>query len=224
MAWTLLLPHPWSKLGPGPNQAPAKTSLMRTEPYDQHMPAGRYVKDKPCVDFNDEGALFLEARVDCELHQILNPPVNSEFSWLNNLLLEGVGEADDPTDPMLAVQLNKFQGSGLAIGMCVLYRIFDSYSMSMFLAAWYNDATGLNTIVKSDFDSTSIFPAEDAAPLYFEGIYSNILRTDMAKLWGRSRVAKVLQAANVRERIVPPVSKYTCGTWVSAFGFEYTTA
>ncbi|XP_073280671.1 pelargonidin 3-O-(6-caffeoylglucoside) 5-O-(6-O-malonylglucoside) 4'''-malonyltransferase-like [Primulina huaijiensis] len=234
--------------------------------------AGRYVKDKHFVDCNDEGAVCLEARVDCELHQILNPPVNSELSWLNNLLPVGVGEADDPTDPMLAVQLNKFQGGGLAIGVCASHRIFDSYSMSMFLAAWSNHATGGDSVVKPDFNSASIFPAEDAAPLYFGVsrvpdhsivikrfvfdkdaisrlrdranpgwklntsterppsrvavvsalITQALLRADTAKLGGRTRDAYVGQAINIRERTVPPISKYTSGTWVSMSGFEYT--
>ncbi|KAL0387833.1 UNVERIFIED_CONTAM: Pelargonidin 3-O-(6-caffeoylglucoside) 5-O-(6-O-malonylglucoside) 4'''-malonyltransferase [Sesamum radiatum] len=40
-----------------------------------------------------------------------------------------------------------------------------------------------------------------------------ILRADRVK-HGQSRASIIRQAINVRERIIPPVSKYSCGTWV----------
>ncbi|KAK4403543.1 Pelargonidin 3-O-(6-caffeoylglucoside) 5-O-(6-O-malonylglucoside) 4'''-malonyltransferase [Sesamum angolense] len=41
-----------------------------------------------------------------------------------------------------------------------------------------------------------------------------LLRGDRAK-HGKSRASLIAQAINVRERTVPPVGKYSCGTWVS---------
>ncbi|KAL0456440.1 UNVERIFIED_CONTAM: Acylsugar acyltransferase 3 [Sesamum latifolium] len=83
--------------------------------------AGRYHKDKHYVDCNDEGAEFSVAEVHCRLHQLIGPDVTSE--QLNHLLPLEIGVADELTDPMLAVQVSKFQCGGLAIGVCSSHRI-----------------------------------------------------------------------------------------------------
>ncbi|KAK6130590.1 hypothetical protein DH2020_035682 [Rehmannia glutinosa] len=49
-----------------------------------------------------------------------------------------------------------------------------------------------------------------------------LLRADRAKHGGEPRASLIAQAINVRERTVPPVSKYACGTWVSISYLEYT--
>lgn len=68
--------------------------------------AGRYIKEKHLVDCNDEGVEYSEAHVDCELLQLMGPGVGPER--LNHLLPLDIGAADEPTDPMLAIQINRF--------------------------------------------------------------------------------------------------------------------
>ncbi|KAL0377075.1 UNVERIFIED_CONTAM: Salutaridinol 7-O-acetyltransferase [Sesamum calycinum] len=101
--------------------------------------AGRYNKEKHSVDCNDEGAEFSVAEVDCSLHQLIGAEVKSE--QINHLLPAEIGATDEPTDPMLAVQINRFQCGGLAIGICASHRIFDSCSVGIFLKAWANAST-----------------------------------------------------------------------------------
>ncbi|KAI3470192.1 hypothetical protein Pfo_026855 [Paulownia fortunei] len=231
--------------------------------------AGRYNKEKHEVDCNDEGAEYSVAEVvDCQLHQLIGAGVKSE--QLNHLLPLDICAADESTDPMLAVQTNRFQCGGLAIGVCASHRIFDSASLGIFLSAWANSATDGGLVICPDFDSPSYFPSENNPPLQFqvsrnrdksivakrfmfnkdaisrlrEGLRTEwrstrserppsrvvavsavltqaLLRADRAK-HRKSRASLIAQAINVRERTVPPVPKYSCGTWVSLSYLEFT--
>ncbi|KAL6557239.1 hypothetical protein OROMI_017589 [Orobanche minor] len=68
--------------------------------------AGRYVKERRIVDCNDQGALYLDARVNCTLLQFISAAdVGTEH--VNHLLPLVIGEADEPEDPMLAVQISR---------------------------------------------------------------------------------------------------------------------
>ncbi|KAL1534884.1 shikimate O-hydroxycinnamoyltransferase [Salvia divinorum] len=96
--------------------------------------AGRYNKNKQQVDCNDQGALFATAQVDADLSLILRSHVDPQ--QLNQLLPVDVSAADNPTDPILSVQISIFQCRGLAIAACAAHRVFDSASFSSFLAAW----------------------------------------------------------------------------------------
>lgn len=68
--------------------------------------AGRYDKNSRTVNCNDEGALFSIAKVEYQLDQLINGRLNVDH--LNYLLALEIGAADEPTDPMLALQINRF--------------------------------------------------------------------------------------------------------------------
>ncbi|KAL0387836.1 UNVERIFIED_CONTAM: Pelargonidin 3-O-(6-caffeoylglucoside) 5-O-(6-O-malonylglucoside) 4'''-malonyltransferase [Sesamum radiatum] len=220
--------------------------------------AGRYYKDEHYVDCNDEGAEFSIAEVDCKLHQLIGPEVKPE--QLNPLLPLEIGAADEPMDPMLAVQINRFLCGGLAIGICTSHRIFDSCSQATFLKAWSNVAIDRGLVICPDFDSPTYFPPQNLDPIQFgvsrtrvtsiltrrfvfdknaicmlrkrlspewrnvhppsrvvlvsAVLAQAILRADRKK-HGKSRASIVSQAVNVRERTIPPISKYACGYWAS---------
>ncbi|KAL0455978.1 UNVERIFIED_CONTAM: Stemmadenine O-acetyltransferase [Sesamum latifolium] len=183
--------------------------------------AGRYYKDEHYVDCNDEGAEFSIAEVDCKLHQLIGPEVKTE--QLNLLLPLEIGAADEPTDPMLAVQINKFQCGGLAIGICTSHRIFDSCLQAIFLKAWSNIAIDGGLVICPNFDSPTYFPPQNLAPVQF-GV-SRTRDTSIplrGKKHGKSRASIVGQAVNVRERTIPPISKYACGYWASTTFLEST--
>ncbi|XP_011091743.1 pelargonidin 3-O-(6-caffeoylglucoside) 5-O-(6-O-malonylglucoside) 4'''-malonyltransferase-like [Sesamum indicum] len=232
--------------------------------------AGRYNKEKHCVECNDEGAEFSVAEVDCSLHQFIGAEVKSE--QINHLLPLEIGATDEPTDPMLAVQINKFHCGGLAVSICASHRIFDSCSLGILLMAWANASTDGGLVICPDFTLPSIyFPSENKAPLQFEVsrtrdkrivsrrfvfdknaisklresistewkstgterppsrvvvvstiLTQALLRADRAK-HGKSRASLIAQAINVRERTVPPVPKYSCGTWVSLSYLDWTS-
>ncbi|KAL0375558.1 UNVERIFIED_CONTAM: 3'-N-debenzoyl-2'-deoxytaxol N-benzoyltransferase [Sesamum calycinum] len=118
--------------------------------------AGRYNKEEHYVNCNDKGAAFLTTEVDCPLHQFIGPELESE--QLDHLAALQIGEVDEPTDPILAVQINRFQCGGLAIGVCTSHRVFDSCSQTTFLKAWANAATNGGLVIRPDFDLASYFP------------------------------------------------------------------
>lgn len=124
--------------------------------------AGRYVKHDHAVDCNDAGAHFSHALVHSHLHYLLADPALPP-SRLNALLPVDITAADDPADPMLAIQINTFLCGGVAIAVCASHRIFDACSLSIFLAAWAN----ADSVIRPDFSSPALFPSESAGPLDF---------------------------------------------------------
>ncbi|KAL3635101.1 hypothetical protein CASFOL_022155 [Castilleja foliolosa] len=237
-------------------------SLARVLPLFYPL-AGRYNKQKHHIDCNDEGADYSIAQVvDRQLDQL----ISAESEQLNHLLPLHVCAADEPTDPILAIQINKFPCGGVATGVCASHRIFDAASVGIFLTAWSRIATSPNydddIIIRPDFDSPLYFPSENLPPIQASRTLDKSLvskrfvfnknaiatlreRLTSSNEWKRknggdrppsralvvsavltqalmrvdakssSRGSLVAQAMNVRERTVPPVSKHSCGTWVS---------
>lgn len=146
--------------------------------------AGRYLKHHHAVDCNDAGALFSHALVHCHLTDLTMDPTLPP-SHFNSLLPVDIAAADDPTDPMLAVQVNTFLCGGVAVAVCASHRIFDACSLTILLAAWADAAgdkpEGLR--IRPNFTSSSLFPSENAAPLDF-----GVSRTRNGKIVGK-RVA-----------------------------------
>ncbi|KAG8369364.1 hypothetical protein BUALT_Bualt14G0003600 [Buddleja alternifolia] len=247
-----------------PSDAVKGKNISLEEPLSKVLPlfypiAGRYIKEKHIVDCNDEGAEYVEAEVNCELLQLISP-AQVMVEHLNHLLPLPIGAADEPEDPMLAVQINRFQCGGLAIGICASHRIFDSCSLGIFLKAWANAAIDGGLVICPDFNSPLYFPSENLASLQygvtrtrnnsiiakrfvFDKNAISTLRERMDPVWrgerppsraavvsalltqalmradrakhGKTRASIIGQAINVRERTVPPISKYACGAWYS---------
>ncbi|KAK6146331.1 hypothetical protein DH2020_020200 [Rehmannia glutinosa] len=120
--------------------------------------AGRYNKEKHQIDCNDDGAEYAVAEVDCRLDQVIG--VGTKSKQLNHLLPVDICAADEPTDAMLAVQINRFQCGGLTIAICASHRFFDSASLGMFLKVWANAANDGELVIRPNFDSSSYFPSE----------------------------------------------------------------
>ncbi|KAL7145192.1 hypothetical protein ABFS83_07G063900 [Erythranthe nasuta] len=130
--------------------------------------AGRYIKENHLVDCNDQGVEFSEATVDCDLLAVTRGG-GAPAERLNHLLPIDICAADEPTDPILAVRINRFRCGGVAIGVCVSHRISDSACLGIFLAAWKDAATGGggSDVIKPDFNSHEFFPSENLPPLHF---------------------------------------------------------
>ncbi|KAL3635106.1 hypothetical protein CASFOL_022160 [Castilleja foliolosa] len=240
-------------------------SLARVLPLFYPL-AGRYNKENHCIDCNDEGAHYSIAQVvDRQLDQL----IGTESEQLNHLLPLDICAADEPTDPILAIQINKFECGGVAIGVCASHRIFDSASLGIFLTAWSRTANDEDDInIRPDFDSPVYFPSENLPPLQFQVsrtrdktivskrfvfdknavaklresltssnewkttstrppsrvvVVSTVLTQALMRADAKSssRGSLIAQAINVRERTVPPVSKHSCGTWVSLTYLEF---
>ncbi|XP_061347025.1 stemmadenine O-acetyltransferase-like [Gastrolobium bilobum] len=96
--------------------------------------AGRR-KSHTFITCNDEGVLFLEAKVNLNMVEFLTPP---KLEFLNKLLpcepnkVHLNGEAL----PQVLVQVNIFSCGGIAIGTCNLHTLLDGCSGSLFYSTW----------------------------------------------------------------------------------------
>ncbi|CAA3033733.1 pelargonidin 3-O-(6-caffeoylglucoside) 5-O-(6-O-malonylglucoside) 4 -malonyltransferase-like [Olea europaea subsp. europaea] len=224
--------------------------------------AGRYIKEKLFVDCSDQGAEYVEAKVDCDLVDIIGSRVQPVE--LNDLLPVDVDAADEATDPILSIQINKFKCGGVTIATAISHRVIDAFSLGTFLSAWAKACQGDNStepiIPKFDsplkflpvenlgkinrgtiktrdpttmtkrvlFDKKAIanlrarvkhlYEKNDRPPsrvlLVSSFLSEAIMRCDRIKL-GKSRACLFSQEINIRERTVPPLSKYSCGNFAS---------
>nr|AMZ03410.1 acyltransferase ACT4 [Plectranthus barbatus] len=179
---------------------PTSNPINLEPPLAQVLPlfyplAGRYIKLDHTVDCNDAGAHFSQARVDCRLHALMDPAFPP--SHLNSLLPVDIAAADEPTDPMLAIQINRFQCGGVAIGVCASHRIFDACSLSIFLTAWANAAVGGDLVITPDFNSPSLFPSANVAPLDF-GVSRTI---EGRRIVGKRIVFDKNEISRLREKV-----------------------
>ncbi|XP_021902552.1 vinorine synthase-like [Carica papaya] len=143
-----------------------KKSLSET--LARFYPLAGKKKDDYSIDCDDEGANFLEARVNCTLHQFLSKPdlvLLRKFLPCQPFLLIGSVAGTYLTN----IQANVFECGGIAIGMCVSHRIVDATALSTFLEVWTANArdntcnknTNIGDLLSVGFVSTSLFPATE---------------------------------------------------------------
>lgn len=133
-----------------------KTSLSETLT-KFHPFAGRL--NGVTIDSNDEGAVFVEARVNCALSDFLRSPDTKSLQQL----LPADAEPT-PTWPLLLVQATYFQCGGMSIGICISHKLADAASLSIFIQAWAATARGESDSVASpDFASTKLYPPANEA-------------------------------------------------------------
>ncbi|XP_027364669.1 vinorine synthase-like [Abrus precatorius] len=118
--------------------------------------AGRR-KNHTFITCNDEGALYLEAKVNHNMIEFLTPP---KLEFLNKLLpcepnkMHPNGEVL----PQVLVQVNMFNCGGIAIGTCNLHTLLDGCSGSLFQTTWASICRGSREETPSpDFTSASSF-------------------------------------------------------------------
>ena len=119
--------------------------------------AGR-VKNNRFVDCNDEGVSYSVARVKspCNLSDAVKNPLPSE---LCNFL---PFEIHPVTEFALGVQLNIFEGGGIAIGLSISHKIADALTCVVFAKTWVAVARGeANQIAHPEFVSATLFPPKD---------------------------------------------------------------
>ncbi|KAJ8770586.1 hypothetical protein K2173_018077 [Erythroxylum novogranatense] len=110
------------------------------------------------IECNDEGAHFVEARIDCHLSTFLNQP---DFN-----VLEQFNPAFDPNLPsgcMLATQVTLFNCGGIAIGVSPSHKLLDGSSLATFIQSWVSLTTieGCNNLVSPNpiFVDSSFSPS-----------------------------------------------------------------
>ncbi|OMO81441.1 Transferase [Corchorus olitorius] len=118
--------------------------------------AGRMTSDHLSINCNDEGILFLEARVKCQLSDVINNPIPSE---LNKLLPFSLYH--DCEEFQMGIQFNIFECGGIAVGLCITHKIGDALSLFTFVNLWAAIARGDKKLVVPQFGLASLFPPRD---------------------------------------------------------------
>ncbi|XP_021832810.1 BAHD acyltransferase At5g47980-like [Prunus avium] len=119
--------------------------------------AGR-IKDNLFIECNDEGAVYVEARVNALLSNFLDQP-NLEI--LKLLLPIKVESPEAGTGCLLLVQASFFECGGLAIGVCMSHKLADASTLSTFIKVWAATALGLGHTVVPDFSAATRYPPGD---------------------------------------------------------------
>ena len=136
--------------------------------------AGRYMKESYMVDCSDQGAEFVEARVDVGLDDIICQGRNLKAELLNSLLPRPIGAGGEVSDPVLAVQVSTFGCGGCAIGVLSSHRIADIATTSTLVMEWAVDAKILlggddercvPVPVSPNWNSASLFPGQKMSGL-----------------------------------------------------------
>ncbi|KAK9117441.1 hypothetical protein Sjap_016388 [Stephania japonica] len=119
--------------------------------------AGR-IKDDVSVDCNDAGVDYLEAKVtNCSLLDVItNPNTHSLKQLLPYEPLSCTLQS-----PLLAVQVNRYQCGGIAIGVCISHKVADTSSLGTFINGWSCTARGDCEAVAPHFELPTLFPWRD---------------------------------------------------------------
>ncbi|GFP85046.1 vinorine synthase [Phtheirospermum japonicum] len=108
------------------------------------------------VECNDEGMLYVEARADGKISDIIKSMDSEDLEMLipfkSNGCVSGAKE-------QLAVQATTFTCGGISIGICLSHRIADICTLDAFIKCWAAIACGdhSNTI-SPVFNSATLFP------------------------------------------------------------------
>ncbi|KAL8097389.1 diaboline synthase-like [Apium graveolens] len=114
-----------------------KNSLSKT--LSEYYPfAGKLSSSGSYVDCNDEGIHFLEARIACNLSEILEkPPVKDEKEGYGRLFPpDSIWHNIPHSRHLMAVQLNHFSCGGLAIAVILSHRVADGLSFITMVSYW----------------------------------------------------------------------------------------
>ncbi|EOA40463.1 hypothetical protein CARUB_v10009188mg [Capsella rubella] len=129
-----------------------KQSLSETLPIFYPL-AGRIMGS--FVECNDEGAVFIEARVDHLLSEFLKCPVPESLEPL--IPVEAMSR-EAVTWPVLLIQANFFRCGGLVITICTSHKITDATSLAMFIRGWAESSRGLGITLIPSFNASEFFP------------------------------------------------------------------
>lgn len=99
-----------------------------------YYPFSGRIKDRVSIDCNDEGVIFVEARIKVQLSQILEQPKDEVLDLLFTDKLQW--NDDSNLTVILAVQVSFFDCGGMAIGICMSHKVADTSTMINFINDW----------------------------------------------------------------------------------------
>ncbi|XP_071725327.1 epi-neemfruitin B 7-O-acetyltransferse L7AT-like [Rutidosis leptorrhynchoides] len=170
-----------------------------------YMLAGK-MKDDLSIDCNDEGAYFVEARLNISLNDFLcRPDLLQIHKFLPcEVVLKGPIEGTFVSN----FQVTVFECGGLAIGLCISHKVLDGHALGTFLKAWCSSmASEAENLMVPDFSAYSLFPSDDDLWLRDS---TNVMWGSLFKpgkcitkrfLFNASSIAKLKAQATLKSRI-----------------------
>lgn len=123
-----------------------------------HYPLAGRIRDDLTIDCRDDGAVFLEAKANCELSDILNHP---REETLKLLFPDGLWYKDSTLSSPLVVQITFFDCGGMSIAVCICHKIMDMASMCSFINDWASLARNSGQEICPEFNIGSLYPPLD---------------------------------------------------------------
>ncbi|KAK8313551.1 hypothetical protein V6Z11_D01G115700 [Gossypium hirsutum] len=124
--------------------------------------AGR-IKDHLSIDCNDEGAYYVEARVNHPLREFLN---HTDSSYVSQLLpAEATWTATTAGGYIAMIQVTTFACGGISLGAFLSHIIFDGPAATTFISSWAALTRKCGEEAGSaNFDASFVFPQSVAYP------------------------------------------------------------
>ncbi|CAI0418052.1 unnamed protein product [Linum tenue] len=118
---------------------------------------------------NDEGVVFLQARMNSKLSTVLSHPDGDQRDEALNLLFpDGFSDKFTSLSSPLLVQVTSFECGGMALSICASHKILDMASFSAFVNYWASTASSTSSPSSTknhpDFNLATLFPPVDLPP------------------------------------------------------------
>ncbi|KAF2286551.1 hypothetical protein GH714_017629 [Hevea brasiliensis] len=200
-----------------------KTSLSKT--LTRFYPLAGRIKDNTIIECNDDGAVFVEARVDFSLEKFLEKP---EARATRKFIPVETESSEAYTGTLLLVQATYFACGGLALGVCTSHKIVDASSVCTFMKGWAATAIGSGQEAELPlFNAAATFPPQNYLPLKdqmrkgmqdFNENYVKKLQTGnafMAICESSKEIGSLLQGENIDFYITTSLCRYPF------YGFDF---
>uniref|UniRef100_A0A516IJJ2 Salutaridinol 7-O-acetyltransferase n=1 Tax=Turnera subulata TaxID=218843 RepID=A0A516IJJ2_9ROSI len=106
----------------------------------RYYPLAGRIQGDATIDCNDEGIMFLEARIQCELQEILKHPAEQT---IKSLFPDDLQYKDSILGSRLVLQVTSFDCGGMAIAICICHKTLDAAGLSSFVNDWAAMSRGI---------------------------------------------------------------------------------
>ncbi|KAB1217306.1 Vinorine synthase [Morella rubra] len=200
-----------------PAQKSSRLKLSLGKILTRFYPLAGTAKYDYSVLCNDEGAEYYEARVSCNLSEVLltfNAEIFNQFLPFEPY---GNGAEHGNRKVMLAVKYNIFDCGGVAIGICVSHLVADGTSVTTFLNAWSAMCQGDDGSICPNFDATTYFPQRDMSWLNRDEVITKDKTVMRRLVFNKSSIAalreKASSAADSQVKLPTRVEALTAFIW-----------
>ncbi|XP_071695128.1 limonoid 21-O-acetyltransferse-like [Rutidosis leptorrhynchoides] len=146
--------------------------------------AGRYAQDVQTIECTDDGVEFIQAKVNVKLEEIIGSEVVDVKLLINEFKPSKNRAAHQFIDPLLSIQVTKFECGSLAIGVCATHKLVDASTLCTFINEWATINREENNIELSTgpgFNSSTLFPARGLHHFPYQPMSSDMLSKHIIK-------------------------------------------